>query len=1261
MKPEGLSAEVDLQNLFGTPAEDRRVVAHLVLSPQPPAFRRYPDFTFFDPAKGKQTYTEDLSEAHTDKDGRATFALDLAKYERATYRLTFAADGFEAEGGRAVSTESAVLVSPFDYLIGTKADGDLGYVTRGATRKLTVLAVDPQLQPKAVAGLKAVLLDQRYVSVLTRQPNGTFRYVSTLKEITLGGKPLSLEAKPTTVTLDTKTPGNFVLSIRDLRGAELARVPYSVAGQANLSRALDRNAELQVKLDRRDYAAGDTIQVAITAPYSGAGLITLERDHVYAARWFKTDTTSSVQTIAVPKDLAGNGYVNVSFVRALDSPEVFMSPLSTAVIPFSVSRAARTDTLTLTAPALVKPGQQLEVSYQVDHPGRIVIFGVDEGILQVARHQNPDPLSYFFRKKALGVSSAQILDLLLPEFSRLALASSAGGDEGAGALGKNLNPFKRKRDKPVVFWSGIREVGPGGGKVRYQVPESFNGQIRVLAVAVSPPGASAAVGAASAAVTVRGPFVLSPNVPTFAAPGDEVQVSVGVANNVDGSGANAPVSVTLAVTAGLEILDGAERKLTIGEGRESSATFKLRATQKLGSAQLTFSAADGGAHAKLATDLSVRPAAPYLVKAKQGVLKSGQAELAHARKMFPEERKLTAAASHLPLGLAGGMVAYLQSYPYGCTEQVVSQAFPALVLQDRPEFGYSAERVAANLERAFPILGERRSGDGAFGMWAANSLVSNFQTAYAAHFLTEAKARARGAPRQVLDRALQYLATLSGEDVHDLGDGREHAYALYVLARNGKSVGGAAAALQKRLEGLPQVKDVWRTDLAGVYLAATYALLHEDALADALVKGLALGQPVQSEYSRYYDGLVRDGQLLFIFSEHFPKKLKALSAEQLQTLAEVTKYPFMSLSAASAILGFDGLARQLAGDLGANAPRPEVSELLPAGPHPLTLPSGLFGELPFADSASGVRFSDQSGLPLFYGLTEAGFDLEVPKKAVSEGIEVEREFQIGGKTASQAKIGEKVQVHLKVRALHDQQVLNVALVDLLPAGFEVVVEHPAASAEGGRHRRGRGAIAGPRATARGRGGGRRGRRRRGAGGGHGRVHREGRGPGGGLRRRARGPRADLRHRRAQGAGAGLRDPRDQPGEGAGAAVVRGVDVRLVDPRAVARGELHRGGAVRSRLGELHRGGAVSAHSCVAPVVAGARSWPKSGGERLLPRAAGEVGWGVHERDLSLGGWRNVDLGDPLPASPASQGRRLRPRCPACLSSPRFGGRRLRPR
>ena len=112
------------------------------------------------------------------------------------------------------------------------------------------------------------------------------------------------------------------------------------------------------------------------------------------------------------------------------------------------------------------------------------MFAVDEGILQVARYKLGDPLKFFFRKRMLEVGTSQILDLILPDFEKLMAMAAPGGDAD-DAIGRQLNPFKRKRDKPVVYWSGIVDVN-GDTRLSYTVPDYFNGKLRVMAVSVSP-------------------------------------------------------------------------------------------------------------------------------------------------------------------------------------------------------------------------------------------------------------------------------------------------------------------------------------------------------------------------------------------------------------------------------------------------------------------------------------------------------------------------------------------------------------------------------------------------------------------------------------------------------------------------------------------------------------------------------------------------------------------------------------------------------
>src|SRR5580700_11491605 len=155
--------------------------------------------------------------------------------------------------------------------------------------------------------------------------------------------------------------------------------------------------------------------------------------------------------------LQGNGYINVQYIRDPGSNEVFMSPLSYGVVPFSVNVDARRNALTVDAPDLVKPGTTATFKLHAAHPTKAVLFAVDEGILQVAHYKLGDPLKFFFRKRMLEVQTSQILDLILPDFKKLMSLAAPGGD-GGDAIGRQLNPFKRKRDKPVAYWSGIVDV-----------------------------------------------------------------------------------------------------------------------------------------------------------------------------------------------------------------------------------------------------------------------------------------------------------------------------------------------------------------------------------------------------------------------------------------------------------------------------------------------------------------------------------------------------------------------------------------------------------------------------------------------------------------------------------------------------------------------------------------------------------------------------------------------------------------------------------
>ena len=92
------------------------------------------------------------------------------------------------------------------------------------------------------------------------------------------------------------------------------------------------------------------------------------------------------------------------------------------------------------------------------------------------------------------------------------------------------------------------------------------------------------MGVSEAAVEVKGDFILTPNVPATAAPGDEFLVTVGVFNNT--SGVNGPIRVAVKPSAGLSIVGSGAADLEIPEKGEGVGEFRIRANAVLGSASL---------------------------------------------------------------------------------------------------------------------------------------------------------------------------------------------------------------------------------------------------------------------------------------------------------------------------------------------------------------------------------------------------------------------------------------------------------------------------------------------------------------------------------------------------------------------------------------------------------------------------------------------------------------------------------------------------
>jgi alpha-2-macroglobulin len=1035
VKPKDLQAKITLANLYGTPGTDRKITGHLSLSPSGFSFSEFPDYCFYDPLFDEKEQREyqaiDLGEQHTDSEGHAEFDLQLERFADATYEMQVVTQGFEGEGGRSVTSEIGARVSALPYVIGSKPDGGLNYIQLNKPRALNLIAVDPQLNRIAVENLTVNIIAEEYVSVLTKQENGNYAYESVLKERTAKSEKIAVAAGGLRYALPTAEPGNYVFELRDDQNRRVSKASFCVVGRGLASRSLEKNAELEIKLERDQFNSGDDISISIRAAFSGAGLITIERDRVYAYQWFEAKTTSSVQHIRVPESFAGSGYINVTFVRALDSKEIFASPLSYGAIPFTANKEKRRLKIDIQTPAVSKPGEPLHIRYQTDRPGKIVLFAVDEGILQVTNYRTPDPLGFFFRKCALGVRTAQIVDLIIPEFSVLRSISAFGGD----GSDQRLNRFKRVTEKPVVFWSGIVETDTSPREVVYNVPDFFDGNLKVMAVAV----ANEAIGSVERNSLIRGPFVITPSVPVLAAPGDEFEAGVTVANTLEGSGPTAEIELRAETNALLSILQAPVQKLRIAEGREQSATFRFRVNEKLGSGEIRFTASRNGTEIKRRATLSVRPPVPYMTEVHSGRLNKGMAEIPVRRAIHLEFRKLNAAISAVPLGLAHGLDAYLKDFPHGCSEQVTSGAFCRLLLSDEADFGLSRVEINAQLEKTFSILRRRQNDQGAFGYWAPeNDAGISFVSVYVMDFLTEAKSAGFAPPSEMFTDGLRNLQKMVTHEPASLSDARTIAYAIYVLTREDVITTNYILNLRDYLE--KKQRDNWQNDITGVYLAGALHRLHKDAEAEKLIGQYKLDSNATRSCDDFYQPLGTDSQYIAVLAREFPSRLKRISAEEFERILQpIGDGEFNTLSAAYAVRALKSYSHVIA----QNLPELSIAEIRANKQEiPLTSGAKLLQRTNFSGEATALRFQTGGrlgGPGVFFQVVEAGFDRQLPREQVTNGLEVYRELLDGNDNqVTRTRLGEAIRVRLHVRSLLHKPITNAAIIDLLPGGFEVV-------------------------------------------------------------------------------------------------------------------------------------------------------------------------------------------------------------------------------
>src|SRR5260221_1775634 len=585
--------------------------------------------------------------------------------------------------------------------------------------------------------------------------------------------------------------------------------------------------------------------------------------------------------------------------------------------------------------------------------------------------------------------------------------------------------------KPLALYSGIVTVGPdGSAEVSFDIPE-FAGTARVMAVAWS----ATKVGRATIDVTVRDPVVLTATLPRFLLNGDKGTMSFDPANE-EGAPGDYPIAVKTtgpvkvpgnpSPTVNLAAKQRTSRALALDAGGAGTANLDVDITGPNGLALARHYALD----VKAATQILARRSIRTLAKGESLTL---------TQDMFSDLVSGTGSVSlsaSLSTALdAATILKALDRYPYGCSEQITSRAMPLLYVNELAAGAHLAldSDVDQRIRDAIERLLARQGANGSFGLWAAGGDAAWLE-AYVTDFLTRARERGCVVPDVLFKAALDRVRnSVVNANEPEKDGGRDLAYGLYVLARNGAApIGDLRYLADTKLNNLA-------TPIAKSQLAAALALVGDRNRAER-VYGAALDSLAPKptlEFGRTdYGSALRDAAALVSLASEGNAPRATLTQAALRVEAARGLSPYTSTQEkAWMMLASLALAKEtLTLDVDGQPFKTAVYRSYKAE----------------AMAGKPVKITNTGDAPVQAVVSVSGSPI-TPEPAVSNGFKIERNyFTLDGKPAdvSRARQNDRFAVGLKITEAKPE-FGHIMVSDYLPAGFEIDNPHLVSSGDTG--------------------------------------------------------------------------------------------------------------------------------------------------------------------------------------------------------------------
>lgn len=721
-------------------------------------------------AAGKVTVTNPVAQPETNRPLEAELTIRVGE-----------------PGGRAIARSVTLPIVPKGAAIGVRKafkDGELG---NGQTATFDVIMANGDGRRLTRPGVKWTLSKvTRNYQWFFQDGRWNFEGVKSTRRVA-DGEIAVAEGAPARIAAPVQW-GNYRLDVTaDGPDSTETSVSFSVGYEAD--KTADTPDVLDVALDKQSYADGESLQVRLAPRFAGKATLAVISDRVTELRTIDVAPGGTTTSIPVKAEWGAGAYLVVLVHRPMDVAAQRLPGRAIGLSWFQIGKDARTLALDLGAPNLVRPLSKLSLPVKVTgaragEEAYLTVAAVDVGILNLTRFESPDPSKFFFGQRQIGHELRDLYGYLIDGMQGVRGAIRTGGDAAPALDGE------KPTQEPVARYSGVVKVGPDGiAKVDFDLP-AFNGSLRVMAVAWS----AGRTGQASTEVIVRDQVVAQATLPRFLAIGDQSRFHLQI-DNVEGPAG--PYVVDLDVRGPVLVAaDATRRTIQLAAGAKSQMTIPVTAAG-LGRAEFDVRiTGPGGVGTVQNLAVRVQPSAATIARRIVRPIPGNGGAITISSDLMadlvPNSGQVSVSVSPLASLDVPALLKALDRYPYGCTEQTVSRALPLLHVNRLASLEHLAldanadERVQNAIERVLA----RQGANGSFGLWGVGG-DDLWLDAFTADFLTRARERQFAVPQIAFNLALDRLRNQvvnTGEVVKEEAAGI--AYALYVLARNGRPVMG---------------------------------------------------------------------------------------------------------------------------------------------------------------------------------------------------------------------------------------------------------------------------------------------------------------------------------------------------------------------------------------------------------------------------------------------------------------------------------------